>query len=123
MEVQMRMAKASKDDIQKTIEFFRFIEEYMEYGTHTPQSEDVEEESIDLSEEQFVEKLRELWGGAFRTSGVDCKWSRVVLGCSILIENCCDPELDYLEWKKEIRELVEAHNERLRDGSDGVPAG
>jgi hypothetical protein len=29
-------------------------------------------------------------------------WRRVVWGCEILIENCCDPNLDYLALKMEL---------------------
>jgi hypothetical protein len=102
----MKMAKASKEDIQKTIDFFRFIEEFMEYGTHTLENEETEE-SIELDEQKFVEMLRELWGGRFKPPGVDCSWSRVVLGCDILIDNVCDPELDYLEWHPDFKKALE----------------
>lgn len=104
--MQMKMAKASKDDIQKTISFFQFVEEYFEYGTHTPENQDFEEDSVDLTEEKFVEMLRELWGGRFKPAGVDCAWRRVVLGCDMLIDNVCDPSLDHLDlrpdWAKAI---------------------
>lgn len=101
-EVEVKMAKATKDDIQKTIAFFQFIDEFMEYGTHTPFNEEVEEDSIDLTDEEFVERLRALWGGRFKPAGVDCSWSRVVFGCEMLIENVCDPNADTLEWKPEL---------------------
>jgi hypothetical protein len=29
-------------------------------------------------------------------------WRRVVWGCEILIENCCDPNLDYLALRPEL---------------------
>lgn len=103
----MKMAKASKDDIRKVIEFFRFIEEFMEYGTHTPDNEEIEEDSIDLTDEKFVEMLRALWGGRFKPAGVDCMWSRVVFGCDMLIDNCCDPDVDVLEWKPELAQLID----------------
>ncbi len=97
------MAKASKDDIQKMVAFFRFIEEFMEYGTHTPENEEFEEDSIDLTDEKFVEMLRSLWGGRFKPAGVDCSWSRVVFGCDMLIDNVCDPNLDYLDLRPGLR--------------------
>lgn len=97
----MKMAKASKDDIDRCCKFFQFVEEFMEYGTHTPQNDEYEEESIDLTDEAFVERLRTMWGGRFRPNGVDCAWSRVVFGCDILIDNVCDPNADTLEWKPE----------------------
>lgn len=104
----MKMAKASEDDIQKCIKFFQFIEEFMDYGTHTPENEDFEEDSIDLTDEVFVHMLRTLWGGRFRPPGVDCAWMRVVFGCDILIHNVCDPNADTLEWKPEYAEKLAA---------------
>lgn len=107
--IEMKMAKASKEDIERCIKFFQFIEEFMEYGTHTPESEDFEEDSIDLDDEAFVERLRAMWGGRFKAAAVDCAWTRVVMGCDILIDNCCDPNADTLEWKPEIaKQLAEA---------------
>jgi hypothetical protein len=108
----MKMAKASKDDIQRCIKFFQFLEEFMEYGTHTPENDECEEDSIDLSPEEFTEKLRELWGGRFKPAGVDCAWTRVVFGCDILIDNVCDPNADTLEWKPEYAEKLGACNEQ-----------
>ncbi len=104
----MKMAKADADDFQRCIRFFQFIEEFMEYGTHTPENDDVEEESIDLDDEKFVEMLRKMWGGRFKPAGVDCAWSRVVFGCQILIDNVCDPNADTLEWKPELAALLAA---------------
>ncbi len=111
-EVQIKMAKASKDDIHKMIEFFRFIEEFMEYGTHTPENDETEEESIDLTDEQFVERLRGLWGGRLGNGhSVDCSWSRVVNGCDMLIANVCDPDADTLELRQDWAKLILAADE------------
>lgn len=98
----MKMAKATPDDIQRVIDFFRFIEEFMDYGAYTPESEEVEEDSVDLTDEQFVEHLRKLWGRRFGPVKVDAAWSRVVFGFQVLLDNVCDPEADTLEWKPEI---------------------
>jgi hypothetical protein len=95
--VPVKMAKASPEDITKVREFFQFLEEYFEYGTHTPENDEVEEESIDLTPEQFMELLSRKWGGRFKPAGVDSAWSRVVFGCEILIQNVCDPDADTLE--------------------------
>jgi len=32
---------------------------------------------------------------------------RITLGYTTLVENCCDPELDYLDFNKEIKEALE----------------
>jgi hypothetical protein len=123
-EIQVKMAKASKDDIQKVIAFFRLIEEYLEHGTYTLESEEGDEEAIELSQEQFIELLRKMWGGRFRPAGVDCMWSRVVFGCDMLIDNCCDPASDCLElrqdWAKAIDppEGIEEALEHLRGNKE-----
>jgi hypothetical protein len=101
------MAKASKDDIQKVIAFFRLIEEYLEHGTYTLESEEGDEEAIELSQEQFIELLRKMWGGRFRPAGVDCMWSRVVFGCDMLIDNCCDPASDCLELRQDWAKAID----------------
>ncbi len=107
--IQVKMAKASKDDIDRCRKFFQFVEEFMEYGTHTPENDEVEEDSIDLTDEMFVEKLREMWGGRMvRRPGVDTSWNRVVWGCDILIDNVCDPNSDVLDWKPEYAEKLAA---------------
>lgn len=32
---------------------------------------------------------------------------RVILGYEILVDNCCDPELDYLDFNKEIKKALD----------------
>ncbi|TWU15051.1 hypothetical protein [Allorhodopirellula heiligendammensis] len=103
----MKMARASKDDLDRMIAFMQFIEEFMDYGTHTPQNDEYEEESIELTDEGFAERLRELWGRRFGHHGVDIAWSRVVFGCGVLIDNVCDPNADTLEWKPELAAKIE----------------
>jgi hypothetical protein len=34
--IEVKIAKASKDDIDRVIDFFTMLEESIEYGTHTP---------------------------------------------------------------------------------------
>lgn len=125
----MKMAKASKDDIQRCILFFQFVEEYFEEGTHTPSDTDEPER---LTESDFVDRLREMWGGRWKPPGVDCAWGRVVFGCNILIDNVCDPAKDVLELRPDLASAAaesaarlkselaaaKAENERLREALD-----
>ena len=106
----MKMAKASKDDIQRCIKFFQFVEEYFEEGTHTPSDTDEPER---LTESDFVDRLREMWGGRWKPPGVDCAWGRVVFGCNILINNVCDPEKNALELRPDLASAA-AEIERLK---------
>jgi ketol-acid reductoisomerase len=34
---------------------------------------------------------------------------RIIMGFEVLVNNACDPELDYLDFKKEIKELMETN--------------
>ncbi len=120
----MKMAKASAEDIKRVTEFFRFIEEFMEYGTHTPENDEYEEDSIDLTDKAFVEKLREMWGHPWGPTKVDAAWPRVLMGYQILIDTACDPDADTLEWKPELAkkladpEGLEEALEHLRGNKD-----
>jgi hypothetical protein len=101
--VPIRMARADAEDVDRVIKFFQLIEEYMEYGTYTPPNDEIEEESIELTDETFIEKLRELWGGRLsQRAGVDSAWPRVVYGYQVLHDNVCDPSKDYLDWEPHI---------------------
>jgi hypothetical protein len=108
----VRMAKASEDDFKKTIAFFQFVEEYR---TYTP---DRDAEPVRITGGRFLELLQKLWGGRFKPPGVDACWSRVVFGCQILIENVCDPDKNYLDWKPEFVKLIEPA-EGIVDALDG----
>lgn len=113
----MKMAKASKEDIERCVKFFQFIEEFIEHGTHTPENEHVEEDSIELNDADFVQRLRELWGGSGPTA-VDSSWRRVVFGCDVLIDNVCDPNADTLELRTDWAKAIEPPT-----GLDAVLAG
>lgn len=109
----MKMAKASKDDIQRCIKFFQLIDEYFEEGTYTPSDTDEPER---LTDSDFVDRLREMWGGRLCRAGVDCSWMRVVFGCGILIDSVCDPAKDVLELRPDLASAAaaKAECERLR---------
>jgi len=100
--VQLRMAKASKPDIQEITKFF-LLWEFLEENDWT----------IDLLDDKDEDKrfLRDFINGKtfdkeafFQTwfKRVDFRWRRVVVGCDILIDNCCNPVVDYLELKPEL---------------------
>lgn len=87
----------------------QFIEQFMQYGTHTLENDEIEEDSINFTDKVFVAKLREMWGGRMvRCSGVDTSWNRVVWGCGMLIDNCCGPESDCLEPRQDGAKTIEA---------------
>lgn len=98
----MKIAKASDDDIRRVREFFQMLEEIEQYGTYTPSADAAE---IQVGDETFRKLIVDQWGVR---EGVRTSWSRVLFGFEVLLDNCCDPNLDYLDWKPEFKELHES---------------
>ena len=106
--VTMKQAKASEEDLDRTIEFFQIIEEFMDNGTYTAPNDTADDETRYLTDEEFVELLRKKWGGRFKPVGVDASWSRIVFGYQVLVKNACNPTLDYLEWREDIASFLQS---------------
>jgi hypothetical protein len=78
----MRLAKASDKDIEGLMFFLSSLEQLVD------ESDDIKILG-EFVEKNFVDKCRGYY--------------RVVAGCEMLIKNCCDPALTYLELKPEFR--------------------
>lgn len=117
-QIEMKMAKADKEDIDRVTAFFLMLEEAIEYGTFTRPNPDEEEVSEDVDAERIVELIRGAWGE--RGPGVGPSWRRVVMGCAVLIDNCCDPDADTLEWRPDVRAFLESQPEEFVS-VDSVP--
>lgn len=101
----MKQAKATKKDIRCLTDFFLMLDEVVKYGTYTPPNDEEEEISEQVDDARLCELIREAWGT--RGPGVDTSWRRVVMGMDVLIDQCCDPDLDYLEWRPDVRKFLE----------------
>lgn len=84
--MEMRQAKATEQDVEALRNFF-------------------------LSLEQRAEEANDVIGKVALANYVIKKingningWRRVVEGYEVLFENCCDPTLDYLDFKPELKE-------------------
>jgi DNA polymerase-3 subunit epsilon len=109
--VTMRMAKASKADINEITRFFNLWEYLVESEWCIDALGDDDEDKKHLTEfsengivdpELFFQKWYRL---------IDFRWRRVVLGCDLLIDNCCDPEKDYLAIKEDFANDTEKFTE------------
>ena len=98
------MAKASKDDIKRVAALFNLLEEVLECGTYTA---DQESEPVPVTLIDLTAMLQRQWEAR---PGVASAWRRVVFGCDMLIDNCCDPDSDTLEWRPEVAEFIEAND-------------
>ncbi len=100
----MKMAKASADDLRRVREFFEMLEEVIERRTYTTDEDTGEPQIID--DERLLALIRQMWSE--RGLGVVSSWFRVVYGCQVLIDNCCDPDADTLEFRPDIAKAMEA---------------
>ena len=111
----MRMAKAPQEHVDRLREWMQFNDELCH---------------IDPSNNYEWVKFKEDWNDDERFSDIikhceDDEWfnweyymhyfrsnishihMRVIFGYEVLVHNACDPELDYLDYKKEIKEALE----------------
>lgn len=96
----MKQAKASKRDIRCLIDFFLMLEQGIEQGTYTVEGE---AEPRQISYMDLYDLSYAAW-----ESGVGVSWRRVVMGADILIDQCCDPNLDHLEWRPDVRKFLKS---------------
>lgn len=85
----MQMAKASNEEIQKVIDWANQIEEAQghRFSLNGP------------TDEQCATLIR-----------TAPPLFRIVFGYQVLVENCCDPNKDYLDFKPKIQDAIELQN-------------
>lgn len=104
--IQMTMAKATPADFDTIIQFFNWLESWAEDGTETI-VRDGEEVDVEITDEVFALRMRAHMSRWTRRPNVLACWSRVVFGAQMLIDNCCDPNLDHLEWRPDVLAFLE----------------
>jgi len=92
----MKMAKSSTDEMGKMLEFFNGLEAIFEGEFDVPAFDDYEAAQKDAIGE-YVFEWREF---------LSASWSRFYWGFDTLLRSVCDPGLDYLDFKPEIKEMM-----------------
>jgi len=82
----MKMAKASKEELEVVMRFANELEEKIKWGK--------------MTNEELGAWVRH----------APCLF-RVVFGYQVLVDNCADPNLDHLEFKPEIKAALESSAE------------
>lgn len=109
----MKLSKANPEEIDRLENFLNFVEEYFRFGTCSLRGEDgdiTDEEPEELNPDQFLDRLKGMWEGTplpFR-KGVDCTWGKITFGYRTLVDNACDPDLSYLEWRPDIKTFLDS---------------
>jgi hypothetical protein len=113
----MTMAKADRNDLQTTLDFFNACELALESGKWSLRCPEDKWEDLDEDDEDriLIKKIKKSLVEEQGTEYIDsrilmyeflkekfaaasCNWRRVVWGADILIENVCDPMEDHLAF-------------------------
>ena len=95
----MKMAKSSPQEMEKMLQFFQGLEDICEGEFEWDGFSDYED-----SQQGAVGKHVMKWWGFLNPS-----WQRFYWGFLTLLENVADPELDYLEWKPDVKRKIDTH--------------
>lgn len=87
----MKMAKASPEEIQATIDLLNEIDRI----SHDDKYGNLDNDKMALIGELVVRHQR--------------RWSlaRIVFGYQMLVDNCCDPAAATIEWRPDIKAAME----------------
>ena len=111
----MRVSKATPEDISQVQNFFFILEALQEYDFQF----DIEDLEA-YEDSYFYTELKSIvfdnYGDLIEDEGQIMLnllqmpihgWRRIILACDILIRNCCNPDVDYLDWHPKIKSALE----------------
>lgn len=134
----MKVAKAEEKEFDKVYGFIIAMDNLFDSRFFSREEDwrdwpdDDEDKKLLLEIEKEIKETDEgdLWGNVdnrlivyefIKRKWKEANWcgsfQRIVTNAEVLIKNACDPDLDYLEFKPEIREAMEEHNKN--HGSNG----
>jgi hypothetical protein len=104
--IEMKMARASNDDIKKLEDFLEWLENYCEYGTNLNEL-DENDDPVEIDDEDAMAIIQTEFSRWTRRATVMASWRRIIWGFRVLLDNCTDPDAACLEWKPELKTLIE----------------
>lgn len=131
----LKMAKAEPKEFDEVMDFVNIMDDFFDnkfFSTEEDWREwdddnedkktllEIEKELIEDGEGTSVwddhpdnrlilyEFIKRKW----RSVNYSGSFQRIIMDAEVMIENACDPDLDYLEYKPEIQKALEEYNER-----------
>lgn len=135
----MRVAKADPKEFDKVYNFINVMNALFDTRFWSHEEEWKEWDDDDPDKKLLLEieaEVREtdgedIWNGVdnrlilyefIKRKWIEADWSgsfgRIVTDAEVLIDNVCDPNLDYLEYKPEIKEALEKYNNEQDEDKD-----
>ena len=101
-----------------------FVEEWWTWDDDDEDKQELRKIQKELEcDEEDEQVLLEFVKRRFRKANYCGSFGRILFNCETLIENCCDPDLDYLEFKPSImyaeRNALEKISEIITKGEQG----
>lgn len=136
----LKMAKADKDEFERVMSFVRVMEALFEGRSIFSNEEDWrdwpddnEDKKLLLEiEKEVIDEDGTCWDGKpdnrlvlyefikrkWHKANFSGSFGRIIMDATVLIQNACDPDLDYLEFKPEIKAAMEEYEKNHK--SEGV---
>ena len=130
----LKMAKAEKEEFELTMGFVRVMEALFESRSFFSNEEDwrnwpdddEDKKRLLEIEKEVIDEDGTCWDGKpdnrlvlyefikrkWRAANFYGSFGRIIMDAEILIDNACDPELDYLEFKPEILAAMKEYEEK-----------
>jgi hypothetical protein len=115
----MRMAKAPQEHVDRLRTWMQFNDELCKIDpTNTDEWESLKNDWEE--DEDFIPIIKHCEGKDgfnweyymdYYLSNISWIHMRIIYGFEVLVENACDSELDYLDYNKEIKELMSSNND------------
>lgn len=112
----MRMSKAPQEHVDRLRKWMQFNDELCKVDpTHQREWYEFKKDWEDDEDFKKIIKHCEDDGGVFNweyymdyyQSEISYIHSRIIFGFEVLVENVCDAELDYLDFNKELKRLMD----------------
>jgi len=130
----MKVARATEEEIDKVYDFINTMDNLLDNRTWYADEESWKEwDDDDADKKQLLQIEEDLKCCGIEDSKVVLyefikkKWrevnyngslQRVVANADVLIDNVCDPNVSYLEFKPELKEAIEKYNAENRDNEE-----
>lgn len=132
----MKVAKADSKEFDKVYDFINVMDELFDNKFFSNEecwrewNDDDEDKKLLLKIEKDLKETEgsDIWGEVDNRlilyEFIKLKWKkanyygsfqRIVTDANVLIDNVCDPDLDYLEYKPEIKQAIEKFNKENDD--------
>ncbi len=123
----MKVAKAEKEEFDKVYDFINIMDNLLDNRSWYAEEDDwknwddndqdkkellkIEEELKSYGDEDNRLILYEFIKKKWREVNYSGSFQRIVTNADVLIDNACDPNLDYLEWKPEIKKAIDKYEQ------------